>query len=261
MNEKEAIISVKDLRMTYDGEKDVLKGINFKVYSGEIIGYIGPNGAGKSTTVRILLGIINKFQGEVRVFGHDVSADEVKYKKRVGYLPESGTIYENLYAKDYFAFLSGMYGMEESEIDRKARNLMAIFGIEDVYENPISSYSKGMKQKVLIIATLLHNPDLIFLDEPLRGLDVYSVQILKEILSKLVKEGKTIFYSSHIIEVVEKMSSRILLLNNGQLMADKNVEELKKESKEGTLEGVFNQITGYRDHKKLANEFLATIRG
>ncbi len=258
MEQQEVTVEINNLCMNY-GDKEVLKGVNFKVQKGEVIGYIGTNGAGKSTTIKILLGIVEGYTGEVKVFGQDIKEDKIEYKRRIGYVPEIAEIYDNLTAKEYLTFIGELYGMSYGQVDEKAQKLMEIFGIKDSYGERINSYSKGMKQKVLIISSLLHNPDILFLDEPLSGLDANSVMIVKEILSTLSKQGKTIFYSSHIMDVVEKISNRIILLNNGQVVADGSFEELKKVSKEGTLEQIFNQITGFNEYEKLAREFVAIV--
>ena len=257
---REPMVYIKDLKMKY-GDKEVLKGINLEIHKGQIIGYIGPNGAGKSTTVKILLGIINGYEGTVKIFGQDISSGNVNYKRRIGYVPETADIYDNLTAYEYLTFIGEIYGMELEKINEKAKKLMALFNIEEVYHSRISSYSKGMKQKLLIISSLLHNPDILFFDEPLGGLDANSVMIFKEILSELVHRGKTIFYSSHIMDVVEKISDRIILLNDGHIVADGSFEELKEKSKEGSLENIFNQLTGFNQHKEIAEEFVAVLQG
>ncbi|TAH63286.1 MAG: ABC transporter ATP-binding protein [Gottschalkiaceae bacterium] len=257
---KEPIITISDLRMNYGTGPDILKGINLSIYPGQIIGYIGPNGAGKSTTVKILLGIINKYRGEIKIFGKDILEDGVEYKKRIGYVPETAEIYENLTAHEYLTFLGEIFEMESEKASNKAKKLMELFGIKEHYYSRISSYSKGMKQKLLIIASLIHNPDILFLDEPLGGLDANSVMIFKEILAQLAEQGKTIFYSSHIMEIVEKISHRILLINDGQIVADGTFEELKEKSMEGSLEQIFNQLTGFTKHKEIADEFVSVLQ-
>lgn len=251
-------IAIKGLFMSY-GSKQVLNGINVEIPKGEIIGYIGPNGAGKSTTVKILLGLITKYTGEVKILGQDISDGGIEYKRKIGYVPETAEIYDNLTAREYLTFLGEMYGMDFEEVDAKAKKLMELFGISEVYDSRITSYSKGMKQKVLIISSLLHNPDILFFDEPLSGLDANSVMVFKEIMSSLAKQGKTIFYSSHIMEVVEKISDRIILLNGGNIVADGTFEQLKEQSKEGSLEQIFNQLTGFDQHKKIADDFVNTL--
>lgn len=256
----EPIITIHDLRMNYGEGEDILKGINVDIYPGQIIGYIGPNGAGKSTTVKIILGILENYRGKIKIFGNDISEDKTEYKRRIGYVPETAEIYDHLTAYEYLTFLGEVYGLETETIENKCKKLMSLFGIEEYFYSRISSYSKGMKQKLLIIASLLHNPDIIFLDEPLSGLDANSVMVFKEILLKLSKEGKTIFYSSHIMEVVEKISDRILLLNNGQIVADGTFSELKEKSKEGSLEEIFNQLTGFHKHKDMADAFIKALK-
>ncbi|WP_234125112.1 ABC transporter ATP-binding protein [Clostridium hydrogenum] len=254
----EPIISIKDLRVSY-GQHEVLKGINLEVYRGQIIGYIGTNGAGKSTTVKTILGLVPKYSGEIKIFGKDIKESGIEYKKRIGYIPEVPDIYDNLTAKEYLTFMGEIYGLDYDKADQKAQKLMNLFQIEKSYNSRISSFSKGMKQKVLIIASLIHNPDILFLDEPLSGLDANSVMIFKEILAELANQGKTIFYSSHIMDVVEKISTRIVLINNGDIAADGSFNELKEKSKEGSLEQIFNQLTGFNTYNELAEEFVSTI--
>jgi ABC-2 type transport system ATP-binding protein len=251
-------VEIKNLRMSY-GAKEVLKGINLSIHKGEIIGYIGTNGAGKSTTIKIILGIVEGYTGEIKILGQDISEDKIEYKRNIGYVPEVAEIYDNLTAREYLTFIAELYGMTYEKADKKAEKLMNIFGIRDSYDSRISSYSKGMKQKVLIISSLLHNPDILFLDEPLSGLDANSVMVVKEILFHLSKQGKTIFYSSHIMDVVEKISNRIILLNNGQVVADGSFEELKENSEEGSLEQIFNQITGFNEYEAIAEEFVSIV--
>lgn len=254
----EPVIEMHDLRMNY-GPKEVLRGINLEVYKGQIIGYIGPNGAGKSTTVKIMLGLVTGFNGNVKILGEDIKNGGIEYKSKIGYVPETAEIYDSLSAKEYLAFIGELYGMSYEKADEKAFKLCKIFGIDGVYNSRISSYSKGMKQKVLIISSLLHNPDILFLDEPLSGLDANSVMVVKEILAELAAKGKTIFYSSHIMEVVEKISSRIVLLNGGVVVADGSFQELKDKSMEGSLEEIFNDLTGFNEHKTLASEFVNIV--
>lgn len=258
--DKKPVIEINDLKMSYEKDtEDILKGIDLKVYPGQIIGYIGPNGAGKSTTVKILLGILNNYRGEVKIFGKDISKDGIEYKRKIGYVPETPEIYDDLTGEEYLMFLGEVYGMEPEQIDTKSQKLMSLFGIEEAYNSRISSYSKGMKQKLLIIASLIHNPDILFLDEPLSGLDANSVMIFKEVLAQLAALGKTIFYSSHIMEVVEKISDRILLIKDGIIVADGTFDELKSKSKEGSLEAIFNELTGFNKHRDIASEFIKAI--
>lgn len=258
-NKNDPVIAIRDLEMSF-GTKKVLKGINLDVYNGQIIGYIGPNGAGKSTTVKIMLGIIGGYKGQVKILGHDISDGSVEYKAKIGYVPETADMYDNLTAREYLTFVGELYGLEYEKADKKAKKLMDLFNISNVYDSRISSYSKGMKQKVLIISSLLNDPEILFLDEPLSGMDANSVMVFKEVLSELANQGKTIFYSSHIMDVVEKISSRIVLINQGQIVADGSFDELKTKSTEGSLEEIFNQLTGFNEHKEIANQFVSTVK-
>lgn len=256
---KESAITIRDLKMNFE-DKQVLKGINLEVYKGQIVGYIGPNGAGKSTTVKIMLGLLEGYTGEVKILGHDISDGSIEYKKKIGYVPEVTEIYDSLSAREYLTFIGELYGLDYNGVDRKAEKLMKIFGLQEMYDSRISSYSKGMRQKVLIISSLLHNPDILFLDEPLSGLDANSVMIVKEILTELAMQNKTIFYSSHIMDVVEKISNRIILINGGYVIADGSFDELKDKCKEGSLEQIFNQLTGFNEHKEIAQKFVSIVQ-
>lgn len=255
----ENIIEISHLRKFF-GNKMVLKDVNLKVKPGEIIGYIGANGAGKSTTVKILLGLIGDYEGDIRIFGEDIR-DNVDYKSKIGYVPESAEIYENLTGREYLTFIGGLYGLDYDSTDEKAEKLMELFGIADVYDARISSYSKGMKQKTLIISSLLNDPEILFLDEPLGGIDANSVMVFKEVLDLLSKLGKTIFYSSHIMEVVEKLSDRIVLIDKGEIVADGSLEEIKLKSLDGSLEEIFNKLTGFDKHDEVAKEMVDVISG
>lgn len=253
------IISIRDLVLNY-GDKPILRWINLDVYKGQIIGYIGPNGAGKSTTVKILLGLIEGYMGEVKILGRDISDGNIEYKRKIGYVPEVADIYDSLTAQEYLTFIGQLYGMDYKKADHKAYQLMTIFELDHMYQSRITSFSKGMKQKVLLISSLIHNPEILFLDEPLSGLDANSVMVVKELLASLAAQGKTIFYSSHIMDVVEKISNRIILLDDGKIIADGSFHELQQQSKEGSLEQVFNQLTGSHDHKDVAERIVSIVQ-
>ena len=256
---REMILEINDLKKNY-GPKTVLNGVSLQVQSGEIIGYIGPNGAGKSTTVKIMLGIENEYSGEVKLFGQDISDGSIEYKRKIGYVPEIAEVYDNLTGHEYLTFIGELYGLDSNLAEYKAKRLMELFGIGEVYHSRIVSYSKGMRQKLLIISSLLHNPELLFFDEPINGLDANSVMVFKEIMTQLAAQGKTIFYSSHIMDVVEKISSRIILLHEGKIAADGPFEELNQENKDGTLEQIFTQLTGFSEHKELGSRFVSVVR-
>lgn len=252
-------ISISGLWMNYS-DRMVLKGIDLKVYRGQIIGYIGPNGAGKSTTVKIMLGLVEGYNGKVEIFGRDIADGDVSYKKRIGYVPEVAELYDSLTAREYLSFIGELYGIKRSDADYKAGKLMTLLGLEKAYDSRLATFSKGMKQKVLLISSMLHDPDILFLDEPLSGLDANSVMVVKEIFASLAEQGKTIFYSSHIMDVVEKISSRIILINEGDIVADGSFAELKERSREGSLEEIFNQLTGFDKYRDIAGEFVGIMQ-
>ena len=236
------------------GSKEVLKDINFSVNSGEIIGYIGSNGAGKSTTIKLILGLIEDYKGDIFVFGEKVKG-HYEYKKRLGYVPEVSDMYDNLTAYEYLSFIGMLYGIDEDKAVSKGKEMMSIFGIDDAIYGRIHTFSKGMRQKLSIITGMLHNPDILFLDEPLGGIDANSVLVFREIMQKLKEAGKTIFYSSHILEVVEKLSDRILLINEGKIVIDGTMVDVMSRQSDSSLESLFNDVTGFHDHEALSKKF------
>ena len=255
----EKIIEIQNLHKFY-GSNEVLKGINLEINAGQIIGYIGPNGAGKSTTIKILAGLQEDYTGHVRINGLEVKESFLEVKSIVGYVPENAVIYDSLTPIEYFRFLGGLYQQDLEKVESKCEELLRIFGLINNRNDRMNSFSKGMKQKVLLISGMLHNPQILFLDEPLSGLDANSVILVKEILNQLRNVGKTIFYSSHIMDVVEKLCDRIILINSGLVIADGTFEELKKEQHTGSLEQLFNQLTGNNEHVNLATEFVEIIK-
>ncbi len=249
------IVKICNLQKSY-GTKLVLQGIDLQITSGQIIGYIGPNGAGKSTTVKILCGLISDFQGEITIFGKDLREQTLDIKKQVGYIPENAALYESLTPMEFMEFVGEIRGLGTEQTRLKAEALMNIFEMKPHLNQRIATFSKGMRQKVLICSALLHNPDLIFMDEPLSGLDANSVIMVKEMLIHLAREGKTIFYSSHLMDVVEKISDRIILIDQGKVIADGSFEELNKLSNDENLEKMFTRLTGNTDHGEKAEAFI-----
>jgi ABC-2 type transport system ATP-binding protein len=251
----EPIISIQHLRKNY-GDKEVLKGISLEVYPGQVLGYIGPNGAGKSTTVKILCGLISDYEGEVTVKGISLKNDPLKVKSMIGYVPELAELYEVLTPVEFLQFTGSLYGMGETVCNDRIEKMMTAFGLQNNMHQRMDSFSKGMKQKVLLSSGLLHNPDIIILDEPLSGLDANSVIIVKELISKLAKEGKTIFYCSHMMDVVEKVSDRIILIDQGTVVADGSFEELKQQEGNKSLEQIFASLTAKDSLSQTADDLM-----
>ena len=256
-SEKLPIISIRNLKKSY-GDKQVLKGINLEIYPGQVIGYIGPNGAGKSTTVKVLTGLISDFEGDVLMYNQSIKEDIVAIKSQIGYVPENAEIYEVLTPLEYLDFVGKLYGMEEDKIAERAMKLLTAFGIGGNADQRMDTFSKGMRQKVLLISGIIHNPKIIILDEPLSGLDANAVIMVKELIALLAKEGKTIFYCSHMMDVVEKVSDRILLIANGEIIADGSFEDLKAGGDE-TLERIFAKLTGKEESSREANDVLDAL--
>lgn len=236
------VISIKHLFKNY-GTKPVLKDINLEVYPGQVIGYIGPNGAGKSTTVKILCGLLTDYEGEVRIKGFDLKTQTLDVKKIIGYVPELAELYDVLTPWEYLNFIGALYNLEEQVCIERISRFMNAFGLSANLHQRMDSFSKGMKQKVLFTSGLLHNPDIIILDEPLSGLDANSVIIIKNLISKLAKDGKTVFYCSHMMDVVEKVSDRIVLIDEGRVIANGSFEELKSQQGDRSLEQIFASLT------------------
>ncbi|ATL47916.1 ABC transporter [Chitinophaga caeni] len=252
--EPKPIITIKNLRKSY-GNKEILKGISFDVFAGQVIGYIGPNGAGKSTTVKILIGLLSDYEGEIIIDGMNLKDDTVALKKKVGYIPENAEIYDVLTPMEYLYFVGRLYYMEDAKIEDRAKKMLTAFGLFENRHDRMDTFSKGMRQKVLIISGLIHNPQIVFFDEPLSGLDANAVIIFKEIMSLLKKEGKTIFYCSHMMDVVEKVSDRILLINDGKIIADGSFSQLKQQEGD-TLEKIFAHLTGKDNLSSVADDFM-----
>jgi ABC-2 type transport system ATP-binding protein len=253
--ENQTIVKIRNLQKKY-GQKQVLHEINLEISSGQIIGYIGPNGAGKSTTIKILCGLIDEFGGEVTIFGKDLRTQKLEIKRQVGFIPENAVLYESLTPMEFMEFIGEMRNLNPEQTHIKAEALMRIFDMQPHLNQRISTFSKGMRQKVLICSSLLHNPDLIFMDEPLSGLDANSVIMVKEMLIHLAREGKTIFYSSHLMDVVEKISDRIILIDQGKVLADGSFSELNNTSHDENLEKIFTRLTGNINHGDKAEEFI-----
>jgi len=257
MNTDQPVIQLQNVFQSY-GSTPVLKGIDLSVSAGQVVGYIGPNGAGKSTTLKILIGMLPDFTGEVRVLGMDVKTQSLDIKRRIGYVPENAALYDTLTPMEYLNFLGQLYELDPAHIERKALELLRLFQLSDHAHARMTTFSKGMRQKVLLISGMLHNPDVIFLDEPLSGLDANAVVLVKEIIRQLANGGKTIFYSSHIMDVVEKISDRIIILAQGQVVAQGTFRELQQQNT-GSLEQLFAQLTGSDTQTGVAEEFIHTI--
>lgn len=248
------MIELKDLTCRF-GDTVAVDRVSLSIPKGQIFGYLGPNGAGKTTTVKMLTGMIPPSEGVAFISGYDIRTHSLNVKQIIGYVPESGALYSSLTPFEYLQFVGRLYGMEDKILIKRIHEFTTFFQIKDNLHQRMVTFSKGMKQKVIIVSALLHNPDVLFLDEPLHGLDANSALLLKEYLRNLSHEGRTIFYCSHILEVVENLCDRVVIINHGQIVADGSIDKLKKMTERSSLEDVFSQLTQHSDPVKLAKQF------
>ncbi len=249
------IIELKNVFKNY-GDKQVLKGINLTINAGQVIGYIGTNGAGKSTTVKILCGLISDYEGTVTVAGINLNDNPIEVKRKIGYIPELAELYDTLTPMEFLSLMGELYDLPTDIATDRIIKMLTAFGLENNIHQRMDTFSKGMKQKVLIMSGLLHNPDIIILDEPLSGLDANSVIIVKDLISKLAKDGKTIFYCSHMMDVVEKVSDRIILINDGKVIADGSFLELQQQQGNESLEKIFALMTAKEGSNHAASAIM-----
>jgi ABC-2 type transport system ATP-binding protein len=235
-------IVVEDLRFGY-GRAEVLHGLSFTIAPGGVIGLLGPNGAGKSTTIKILVGVLEPGSGRVVVDGLELPKDALAVKRIIGYVPEAAELYDTLSAHEFLALNGRLHDLDETVLRRRIDAMLGAFDLADHAHGRLGAFSKGMRQKVLIAAALLHDPSVVLLDEPLTGLDVESAVLVKALLGSLAARGRTILYSSHVLDVVERLCSRVLIIDRGTLVADGSPEALKAETRGTSLEAVFQDLT------------------
>ena len=252
------MIKTEHLSREY-GSKVALNDLNLVVEPGEILGFLGPNGAGKSTTVKILTGMIRPTAGRASVAGYDIVERPIEAKQRLGYVPETAALYDGLTAAEYLELMACLHHLDSKTSESRATELLELFGLAAERHQRMSEFSKGMRQKVLIAAALIHRPEVLFLDEPLDGLDANAALVVKEVLKQLAGQGRTILFCSHILDVVERMCTRIVIINNGRQIADGTSEEIRRTTGTASLEAAFSQLTGVRDVGRLAAEFISVL--
>lgn len=251
---------IETLQLTrYFDRKAAVKELDMRVEPGEILGFLGPNGAGKTTTVKILTCMIRPSQGSARVAGFDVVQDPMEVKRRLGYVPEAGAMYEALTAREYLMMVANLRGIEAEPAGRRIDELLDLFGMLDALDQPLSEHSKGMKQKVLITSALIGNPEVLFLDEPLNGLDANAALVVKELLRELASQGRTILFCSHILEVVERICTRIVIIDQGREVAEGTAATIAAEVGATNLEQAFARLTGVRDAAEVTRGLLTAL--
>jgi ABC-2 type transport system ATP-binding protein len=238
----ELVVHFDRVIFCYD-RAEVLQDFSFTLGRGEIVGLLGPNGAGKTTTIKIIAGILAPTAGAVSVCGLPLPERAVDVKQRIGYVPESAALFESLTGQEFLELSGRLHDVAEETLQSRIAEMLETFDLTANRLSRLDSYSKGMRQKILIAAALLHNPELVLLDEPLSGLDVNSSIMIKDLLAALAADGKTILYSSHVLDVVEKVCDRVLIIHGGRLIANGTPDELKSAARQGTLEDVFRKLT------------------
>jgi len=244
-------------RYAYDPAVDR---VSFTVRPGEVLGYLGPNGAGKSTTIKMLAGLMDPTKGTILYNGRPITSDIVEYKRRLGYVPEQSEIYPHLSGYDYLLLVGRLRGLPEPSLREKARAFLRVFDLDSDRDNPIGSYSKGMRQKVLISAALLHDPEILLLDEPLSGLDVTTGLVVRDLVRRLAGEQKIVVYSSHVLEVTEKICTRVLILDKGRVVADDSVEKLRSLMNLPSLVEIFSQLVSHEDTDVVAQSLVEVMK-
>ena len=236
------MIEITNFSKTYRGSgKRAVDNLSFTVADGEIFGFLGPNGAGKSTTIKCITGILDYEEGSIVINGADVKSDPINAKKKIGYVADEHFLYEGLTGRQYVNFILDIFQVAKEEREAKIKEYAEIFEMSSHLDESVSSYSHGMKQKISLIATLSHSPEVFILDEPMTGLDPEGAFNLKQIMAKLASEGKTVFFSSHVLEVVEKICTKVAIIDDGKLVAVCDIQELKE--KKETLEELFLKLT------------------
>jgi ABC-2 type transport system ATP-binding protein len=253
------MLELQNLSRSYRGIP-AIKNVSFRVGAGEIVGYLGANGSGKSTTVKIITGLLQPNDGRVLFQGRNIREDIVNFRAALGYVPEEAHLYTYMSGLEYLQLTGRLRGMRERLIQVKANQLLKLFGLDSWQHSPISLYSKGMKQRVLISAALMHDPKLLVFDEPLSGLDVVSSRLFKDLLQELAAAGKAILYISHVLEVVEQVCNRVVVISQGQILADSAPSELTSLMNLKTLESAFAQLVQQQDTRATARKMVEVMK-
>lgn len=247
------MIEAVDLSKFY-GKLKAVDSLSLKV-ENEIFGFLGPNGAGKTTTIKMMTGLLKPSSGTVRICGFDIQTDSIEAKKNLALVPDTPTLYEKLTPVEFLQFIGEIYGVDKTTITKRIENLLGMFELSDRAAELIESFSHGMKQKCALAAALIHDPGVLFLDEPTVGLDPKSAKMFKDILKNLTERGVTVFMSTHILEIAQNICDRIGIINKGKLIAHGNIDQLRTLSEKGekNLEEIFLELTGGSEYKELLN--------
>ncbi len=253
------MIETHQLEKKY-GSTLAIQSLDLRIRPGEIVGLLGPNGAGKTTTLRVLTGMIQPTSGSARVAEFDVVTDPVEVKRRVGYVPETGALFEHLSAQEYLELVATLYKMEEDQANTRIEKFLRLFGLFKDREQRMNTFSKGLRQRVAICAALLSNPEVLLLDEPLEGLDATTALIVKDLLVELATQRRTILICTHVLEMVERLCTRLVIINEGKLVADGSADEIIARANTDSLESAFAVLTGTRNRARVTEGILDALK-
>jgi ABC-2 type transport system ATP-binding protein len=252
------MIQTVDLSHSY-GTTAALQVLNLRVEAGEVLGLLGPNGAGKSTTVKILTGLLRPSSGRALVAGFDIVEQPLEAKQRLGYVPEQPALYESLTAAEFLDVVSALHHLDPDAARQRGGELLGLLGLGDSRHLRLNAFSKGMKQKVVLAAALIHRPEVLILDEPLDGLDANSARVVKELLRSLAAQGRTILFCSHILEVVERVCTRIVIIDKGREIASGSPADIAAGTGSTSLDEAFARLTGVRSADQVSGDILRAL--
>ena len=252
------MLDVRSISKQFAGSLAV-NDVSFRARPGEVTGYLGPNGSGKSTTIKIIAGLLSATAGDVLFDGASIHHDPIAWKMRFGYVPEEPHLYVHLSGLEYLMMVGQLRGLPQRLMLERTDGLLRLLGLDDSRHIAMSAYSKGMRQKVLLAAALLHNPDLLLLDEPFSGLDVGSALVLRDLIQELAARGKVVLFSSHELETVERVSARVVILHRGKVVADDSIDQLRHLMALPTLEQIFSQLAVDTDPRTVSREMADLI--
>jgi len=239
------MITIKQVSKSYNGKIKAVDNIDLTVENGEIFGFLGPNGAGKTTTIKMITGILSPDAGEIQVNGHDIVRQPLQAKRSFGFVPDDPNVFPRLKAIEYLRFIGDIYQVPSGERTERIRRLSARFGLADALADRIQSYSHGMRQKLMIIGALLHNPDVWILDEPMTGLDPRSSFVLKEMMREHADAGKSVFFSTHVLDVAEKVCDRVAVIDRGRILFCGTINQMREHFRsDSSLESMFLKLVG-----------------
>ena len=247
------VLEASRLSRTF-GDFKAVDDVTFTLYTGEIVGFLGPNGAGKTTTIKMLTGLLGPSAGMARVAGYDIVTTPLEAKARIGYVPDTPNLYGKLKAGEYLRFVGQLYKVPPAQVEERMRPMLDMFELTDVAGNYLDTFSHGMQQKVAIIGAFLHDPQIVFMDEPTVGLDPRSARLIKDLMIRNRNLGRTIFFSTHILEIAQTMCDRVIIINKGRIIADAQVSEMRRMRGDQSLEDIFLELTGGRDVDDMVKE-------